>query len=94
MKAEEIVSKGKLPKEWSDAADEVSGLCQQAHANAENDELLASKKENHGLHAYRYETCDDGSVVALYANDADGEVKMKAFSSIEEASAWSPRDER
>lgn len=55
---------------------------------------LEHRATHHGLHAYRYEECDDGSVVALYANDADGTIKMKAFSDIDEASAWSPRDER
>lgn len=49
---------------------------------------------HHGLHAYRYEECDDGSVVALYANTKTANLKMKAFDSIEEASQWSPRNER
>lgn len=55
---------------------------------------LVHRANNHGLHAYRYEEMDDGSVVALYVNERDGNVKMKAFADIEEASLWSPRDER
>lgn len=47
-----------------------------------------------GFHAYRYEVCSDGSVVALYVTDESEQVQMKAFESMEEASLWSPRQER
>lgn len=47
-----------------------------------------------GFHAYRYEVCSDGSVVALYVTDTEPNVQMMAFASMEEASLWSPRDER
>jgi hypothetical protein len=56
--------------------------------------LLQDKLDNHGFHAYRYEEQSDGSVLALYVNDKSGRVRMKAFDSMAEASAWSPRDER
>lgn len=55
---------------------------------------LVQRARDHGLHAYRYEQFDDGSVVALYVNDPSGQVKMKAFDDLETASLWSPRDER
>jgi hypothetical protein len=55
---------------------------------------LIHREQYHGLHAYRYEQMDDGSVVALYVNDRSLEVKALAFDTLAEASAWSPRDER
>jgi hypothetical protein len=55
---------------------------------------LKHTHEHHGLHAYSYEELGDGSVVALWANDEAGDVKTKAFASMEEASLWTPRDER
>jgi len=55
---------------------------------------LHFRHRTQGLHAYRYEVQDDGSCLAIYANDASGEIKMKAFPDIETASLWSPRDER
>lgn len=59
-----------------------------------DDHPLIHREKHHGLHAYRYEPCSDGSVVAFYVNERNGAIKMKAFASIEEASQWSPRDER
>jgi hypothetical protein len=58
------------------------------------DHPLIQRANDHGLHAYRYEPCEDGSIVAVYANDAEGTVKMKPFDNIESASLWSPREER
>jgi len=55
---------------------------------------LWNNYEHHGLHAYRYEEQDDGSVLAIYANDESGEIKLKAFEDIAAASLWSPRNER
>jgi hypothetical protein len=99
--ADKIVKSGELPAKLDGAAEEVSELCQQGWSHLENEEipeetraLLQEKADNHGLHAYRYEELDDGSVVAIYANDPNGDVKFKAFDSMEEASKWSPRDER
>lgn len=93
--AEEIVESNKFPsREWEDGADEVSAFCQEAYRAAKNNEELAAVADNHGLHAYRYELCGDDSVIAIYANDPEGTIKLKAFPSLEEASLWSPRDER
>jgi hypothetical protein len=57
-------------------------------------EALEFAYKHHGLHAYRYENLDDGSCIALWSNTPDGIVKIKAFKDIQEASQWSPRDER
>lgn len=99
--ADKVVKTGELPAKFDGAVEEVSELCRQGWSHLENEEvsqdtraILKEKAKNHGLHAYRYEELDDGSVVAIYANDPSGEVKFKAFDSMEEASAWSPRDER
>ena len=56
-------------------------------------QYLLSKRDWHGFHAYRYEILGDGSVIALYALKP-GELKIKAFSDMVEASNWSPREER
>jgi hypothetical protein len=50
------------------------------------------------LHAYQYEQLDDGSVLAFYAIDQDMDgghpvIRLKAFPTLEQASAWMPRDE-
>lgn len=58
------------------------------------DHPLAHIAEHHGLHAYSYEPCSDGSIVAIWSNDTEGTIQLKAFANIEEASLWSPRDER
>lgn len=55
---------------------------------------LLHREQHHGLHAYRYEEQDDGSVIAFYINDPSLEIKTKCFANMTEASAWSPRDER
>lgn len=54
---------------------------------------LIHRVNNQGIHAYRYEEMPDRSVVAIYVKNDDLTPKMKAFADIEEASAWSPRDE-
>ena len=51
------------------------------------------------LHAYQYELLGDGSCLAFYATEQDLDaaghpvVRLKAFPSLEQASAWTPRDE-
>jgi plasmid stabilization system protein ParE len=55
---------------------------------------LHNAAKHHGLHAYRYEEQSDGSVLAIYANDEKGKIKLKAFENMQEASLWSPREER
>lgn len=136
--AEDIVSKGKVPAEWQDGADEVTSIIKDGFVQLEDakvnsplvpairlkrdengivvldeneepirealvdgggnpvmdDHPLIHRDKYHGLHAYRYETCDDGSVVALWSNSATGELNMNAFPDLETASLWSPRDER
>ncbi len=101
-KAEEIVKEGASPKQYADAISEVSEACKRGWAFLDEDSeiepearaLLEEKAENHGLHAYRYIALDDGSVLAIFANDPSGDVKFKAFPSMDEAQEWSPRDER
>jgi len=95
--AEQIVESGAVPGEWEDGAEEVRAACKQAHASLDDVDVSDPVHEvaaNHGLHAYRYEVCDDGSVVALWANTKRADLKLKAFENMEEASLWSPRDER
>lgn len=92
--AEKAVASGKVPSNLAERAEEVSATCAQGHTDADSSEELAQKREDHGLHAYSYEQMGDGSVLALWANDADGTVQMKAFADIDEASKWTPRDER
>lgn len=90
--AEKVVDSGKVPASLEKRADEVSEMCKAAHkfkANVPEDHIIHMKNS---LHAYSYEIMDDGSVVALFANTADGKVKMLAFDDIGEASKWSPRD--
>jgi hypothetical protein len=55
---------------------------------------LHHNAEHHGLHAYRYEVLSDDSVIAIYANDPSGQIKLKSFANLETASFWSPRNER
>lgn len=88
-----------VKKAYSDLAHINSVLAEETPADPtrnyeEEHAIFMNKVENHGLHAYRYEVCDDGSVVALYANDESAKIKMRAFANMEMASAWSPRDER
>lgn len=83
-----------VPGSLIHAAQEVSIVCRKGHADAEVIPALARKRVTHGLHAFRYEVLEDGSCVALWANDPAGTVKIKAFSSLQEASLWTPREER
>lgn len=106
-KAEKIAQSGNIPSEWDESAEHVRQTCKQAFEtlntgkNADGDviepaamEMLQHRAEHHGLHAYAYQTCDDGSVVALYANTKTANLKLAAFTDMESASRWSPRDER
>lgn len=83
-----------IPEDLDEAANEVSEMCKHGFVLAETNESLQERERIHGLHAYRYEEFDDGSAVALWANDPEGKVKLKAFADMKEASVWSPRDER
>lgn len=76
-------------------ADTYEFLVEQAEAEEAAAELLAKKREDHGLHAYHYVQFDDGSVLAVWASHDDpGNVKFKAFDDVDAASEWTPRDER
>lgn len=93
-KAETLEKSQKVPAELKEAADHVSEVAKNAYTaleNAPENSRLRTTHENHGLHAYRYEILDDDSCIVLYANDEKGDVKIKAFSNIEEASQWTPR---
>lgn len=95
--AERMENSGKPTAALKEAADEVSAAAKNAfeqYEASDEDDHLRFVHDNHGLHAYRYEVLDDDSVVALYANDPSGEVKVKAFESLAEASKWSPRQLR
>lgn len=83
-----------VPGSLIHAAQEVSSVCRKGHADAEIHPVLARKRLTHGLHAFRYEVLEDGSCVALWANDPKGTVRIKAFPSLQEASLWTPRSER
>lgn len=88
------------------ARDDVGEVIHDANGNPElialvdenNNPVLEShplhaRAEKDGLLAYRYEVAgEDGSVVAIYAKNRSPVAKMVAFDSIEEASAWSPRE--
>lgn len=95
-KAEEIVKSGKIPDKWIDKAGEVTGACKDGWMHLESepeDGELHQRLMGRVPHAYCYMEAGDGSIVALWANTKTGNVKMKAFENIEEASRWSPRDE-
>lgn len=87
-----------VKKAYSDLAHINSVIAEETPGDhtrnyAVEQDLFLNKVNNHGLHAYRYEVCDDESVVALYANDESATLKMKAFPDMATASAWTPRDE-
>jgi len=73
--------------------DEATGEVTEQELEDTVQHPLQVREAAHGLFAYRYEPCDDGSVVAVYVKGRDGNVGLVAFPSIEAASAWSPRDE-
>jgi hypothetical protein len=83
-KAEQLEKSQKVPTSMRDKADEVSESCKRGYE---------ANLDDRTPHAYCFQLCDDGSAVALWANDKDGEVKIKAFSNLAEASKWSPRSE-
>jgi hypothetical protein len=87
-----------VPEGFEDAAKDVLRQIEESYnapnvAEPEVVQRLADKMEWHGFHAYRYEILGDGSVIALWSA-MPGELKIKAFSDMQEASRWSPRSER
>lgn len=86
------------PAGMEDAAEDVLRQIEASYKTLDDAEPeilqnLLDKQEWHGFHAYRYEIMDDASVIALYALKP-GELKIKAFPNMMEASKWSPREER
>jgi hypothetical protein len=97
--AESITTEVQLPVELYPAMEEVREVCKRNFvlletAPEETKEKLEFIHEHHGLHAYRYIQMSDGSILALWANDPSGDIKFKAFPNMDEATVWSPRDER
>lgn len=99
--AETLLDSTEISARFSAEIQDVSETCKRQHAMLtdenipeEDRERLEFLLEHSGIHAYRYEVMPDGSVIALWANDSTGEVKFKTFNDMEQASLWSPREER
>ena len=97
--AENIVESRTVPADLLPAAQNVANqLARDTHLfnNLPEDEQAVRPAV---LHAYQYEQLDDDSVVAFYTTETDVDesghpvVRLKAFPTLAEASAWSPRDE-
>jgi len=96
--AEKYEESQRPPPQCEKAAEDVLRQIEESYdtvakAEGQDKEILLDRAKWHGIHAYRYEILDDGSVIALYSHEP-GELKIKAFDDMEDASNWSPRDER